>query len=357
MYDLVTCEANPSTRPRPSTTTPLLLHSSFFFSLQLSFVHLLSNPKLRSLKNQTMSTFDTLVQDLTRDVNRAQPKDALQFCANWFQARLEEQRARTRDILARRSSVNYHDLPSDLYVDTPLGASNLTSVSPFSTTQRHSYPHHRPSIHPSSSPFGTLNVPGNALLANTHAPPPPPTLQVDPVEVSPTTATGYKPMLSGYDLTPTPSPGDYLHAPSATILARRTSVSAESIVVDSDTNEPTPVFPKSPEQLRRIKSTIVNNFIFRGLDEEQETGVLNAMQEIKVPANEVVIKQGDVGEYFYVVENGLLHCFIHPDPPPTLSHSPNTNGRSETFVQPGHHPEFGRREQAKNVKKKAHLNQ
>jgi cAMP-dependent protein kinase regulator len=141
-------------------------------------------------------------------------------------------------------------------------------------------------------------------------------------------------------------PGDFLHPPSATILARRTSVSAESIAVDSDTNEPTPVFPKSPEQLRRIKATIANNFIFRGLDEEQEMGVLNAMQEIKVPANEVVIKQGDVGEYFYVVESGLLYCYIQPEnqPPASLTaHDSSSNGRSERFVQPGHHPEFGRK--------------
>ncbi|EJD00939.1 uncharacterized protein FOMMEDRAFT_158055 [Fomitiporia mediterranea MF3/22] len=38
-----------------------------------------------------MSTFDSLVADLTRDAYRVQPKDALQFCANWFQTRLEEQ--------------------------------------------------------------------------------------------------------------------------------------------------------------------------------------------------------------------------------------------------------------------------
>ncbi|KAH8113346.1 camp-dependent protein kinase regulatory subunit [Phellopilus nigrolimitatus] len=290
-----------------------------------------------------MSTFDALVADLTRDVHRVQPKDALQFCANWFQNRLEEQRARTRDVLSRRASAAARDLPAELYVDAPLGTSGLTSISPFSPAHRHSFPHHRPSIAAAASPFGTLNVPGNALLGNAHAPPPPPALQIDPM--SP--VSGFPP--GGYDhLSPTPQPGGFLQ-PSATILARRTSVSAESIMVDSDTNEPTPVFPKTPEQLKRIKSSISSNFIFRDLDEEQETGVLNAMQEITVAAQEVVIRQGDVGEYFYVVESGLLHCFIQPDalPPPAVtahdSDKSANGGAGDKFVAPGYHPDFGRK--------------
>lgn len=233
--------------------------------------------------------------------------------------------------------MSHHDLPADLYVDSPLGTSNLTGVSPFSTAHRHSYPH-RPSLVPSApSPFGTLNVPGNALLANAHSPPGPPSFQVD--SISPTTTGGFSP--GSYDPAPPGSgSGDFLH-PSATILARRTSVSAESIAVDSDSSEPLPVFPKTPEQLRRIKASIANNFIFRDLDEEQETGVLNAMQEVKVPANEAVIKQGDVGEYFYVVESGLLHCFIVPDFPPPPDKG--ANGGSAKAVPPGHHAEFGRK--------------
>lgn len=291
-----------------------------------------------------MSTFDSLIADLTRDIHRAQPKDTLQFCATWFQSRLEEQRARMRDSLSRRTSAGIPNVPSELYIDSPLGTSNLTSVSPFSTAHRHSYPHHRPSMVPSASPFGTLNVPGNALLANAHLPPPPPSFKVHPVEVSPTSG-GFPP--GRYEPSPSPHQGDFLQ-PSATILARRTSVSAESIVVDSDTNEPTPVYPKTPEQLRRIKTSIANNFIFRDLDEEQEKGVLNAMQEYKVSANEVVIRQGDVGEYFYLVESGLLHCYIQPDdlPPPAVTahdSDKSANGTTDKFVQPGWHAEFGRK--------------
>jgi len=38
--------------------------------------------------------------------------------------------------------------------------------------------------------------------------------------------------------------------------------------------------------------------------------VLNAMQEVKIPAGHVVICQGDDGNYFYIVEEGLIYCYI-----------------------------------------------
>ena len=107
-----------------------------------------------------MSTFDSLVAELTRDAYRVQPKDALQFCANWFQARLEEQRTRTRDALSN-GVAPVRDLPTDHYLDTPLSpTASATAGSPFSQV----YNQPRLSIH-GSSPFGTLNVSGNALLS------------------------------------------------------------------------------------------------------------------------------------------------------------------------------------------------
>ena len=288
-----------------------------------------------------MSTFDLLINDLTRDIQRVQPKDSLQFCANWFQSRLEEQRARTRDLIASRSvSI---PAPSELFADAGFSAANGTpTLTPF-PRPRSSF---RDSI--AHSPFGTLNVPGNALLTEDRTPP---TLRIGQNELPPTSPlTTINPFAAFDNATPTSlNPGDYLHAPTSAIFARRTSVSAESIAVDSNTDEPLPVYPKTDDQIRRIKAAIGNNFIFRDLDEEQETGVLNAMQERRVVKNEVVIRQGDVGEYFYVVEFGLLYCFIRPEPlPPAWLSAGNiaaTVSSEDKFIQPKYHPEFGRQVQ------------
>ncbi|KAF4619627.1 hypothetical protein D9613_005371 [Agrocybe pediades] len=291
------------------------------------------------------STFDSLVADLTRDAHRAQPKDALQFCANWFQSRLEEQRARTRDLLSGRAASL--SAPSELYSDTGLGSGSGAGAPTLAP-----YPRPRSSLRDSiaHSPFGTLNVPGNALLSGDRTPP---SLRFNQNELPPTSPLSNANPFAGFDTsTPTPhgNPGDYLHPPSAAIFARRTSVSAESIAVDSGTDEPLPVYPKSEEQIKRIKAAIGNNFIFRDLDEEQETGVLNAMQERPAVKGEVVIRQGDVGEYFYVVESGSLHCYIRPEPLPPQwltsdagsSKTSNMVSPEEKFVQPKYHSEFGR---------------
>ncbi|KAG2146679.1 cyclic nucleotide-binding-like protein [Suillus clintonianus] len=307
-----------------------------------------------------MSTFDNLIQDLTRDVCRVQPKDALQFCANWFQSRLEEQRTRTRDALHQRGLSTVHELPSEFYLDSPVNVgprnSTPTPISPFSQVpQRRASSLHSGFSH---SPFGTLNVPGNALLSlDTNGAPNgmlAPTFTLDGRELPPTSPLTADPnAFARYDVSSTPTMsnslslglGDYLHAPSSTILARRVSVSAEPIAVDSGHDDPLPVYPKTADQLRRIKSSIADNFIFRDLDEEQETGVLNAMQESHVPTDHVIIRQGDVGEYFYVVESGLFYCYIHPGPlPPTwLADTANHSSQPEKFLQPGYHPVFGRR--------------
>ncbi|EIN10586.1 protein kinase A regulatory subunit [Punctularia strigosozonata HHB-11173 SS5] len=304
-----------------------------------------------------MSTFDQLVAELTRDAQRVQPKDALQFCANWFQARLEEQRARTRSALAHRSSRSSfsHDVPIDHFLDTPMTGPGMGPVAP-TTLSPYTPAAPRTSlaaIHEiQESPFGTLNVQGNALLEeplHQRNMLPTPGYSFDRAQGPSPLSTPAPPAWDGFNSAGNHSPGDYLHPPSAMILARRTSVSAESINVDQGLDEQPPVYPKSEEQLGRIRASILNNFIFRDLDEEQEKGVLDAMKEIRVGGDEVVIRQGEQGEHFYVVEDGLLHCYIRPEPlPPSwLSEDPNKikndPAPNEKFLQPDYHPVFGKK--------------
>jgi hypothetical protein len=47
------------------------------------------------------------------------------------------------------------------------------------------------------------------------------------------------------------------------------------------------VVPKTEEQRGRIEQAVKNNFLFRGLDEEQHGDVVNAMVERKVESGEV----------------------------------------------------------------------
>ena len=68
--------------------------------------------------------------------------------------------------------------------------------------------------------------------------------------------------------------------------------------------------PKTEEQLELLRSAMSSNFLFRGLDAEQLTRIMQAMIRIEVPKGKEVIKQGDKGDLFYVAERGEFEVFV-----------------------------------------------
>ncbi|ELR09672.1 hypothetical protein VC83_06220 [Pseudogymnoascus destructans] len=103
--------------------------------------------------------------------------------------------------------------------------------------------------------------------------------------------------------------------PSNYGMGRRTSVSAESMnPTDSASDKWTPPFyPKTEEQLKRLKSAIGAHTLFRALDDEQSRMIIGALVEKPIPARNIkVISQGDQGDYFYIVESGSFDIYIHP---------------------------------------------
>jgi len=64
------------------------------------------------------------------------------------------------------------------------------------------------------------------------------------------------------------------------------------------------VVPKSAEQLERIKTAVKANFLFQHLNEKQAKQVYDVMKRVTVKKGDVVIRQGDQGDWFYVVDEG-----------------------------------------------------
>lgn len=221
-----------------------------------------------------------LLNDLNRDVMRASPADALQFCANWFNAKLEEQR---RSFVANRSSggATAAGLSPSVAPDATTASREFSDVSPFASSA--------PSASTSSGPFATANPFGPAPTSAE-----PPSVHMDDVA------------------------DEAAFAPPPTYnLGRRTSVSAESLAPGSSgADDATPasktVIPKTESQFARISKAIEGNLLFRNLEEDQYRDVLLAMKEVKVDAGTVVIEQGAQGDYFYVVESGTLDVYIRP---------------------------------------------
>ncbi|KAI9291299.1 camp-dependent protein kinase regulatory subunit [Neoconidiobolus thromboides FSU 785] len=91
---------------------------------------------------------------------------------------------------------------------------------------------------------------------------------------------------------------------------RRGSVSAESIQ-PSELNHSTAIIPKSLESKMRIASATNKNLLFRNLEDEQKQEIVDAMFEKLVISGEEVIKQGDEGDNFYVVDQGNFEIFVN----------------------------------------------
>ncbi len=96
-------------------------------------------------------------------------------------------------------------------------------------------------------------------------------------------------------------------------MNRRTSVSAESLAPTSadDSNWKAPQYPKTADQVNRLRDAVAHNFLFSHLDDDQTAQVLGALQERKLPTKDMrVITQGEEGDYFYVVEQGQFDIYV-----------------------------------------------
>ena len=67
-----------------------------------------------------------------------------------------------------------------------------------------------------------------------------------------------------------------------------------------------PVYEKSPGQFQFLKDAIGENFIFSNLNDEELNAFVGAMREEWAQNNDVICKQGDPGDFFYVVEKGTV---------------------------------------------------
>lgn len=110
---------------------------------------------------------------------------------------------------------------------------------------------------------------------------------------------------------------------------RRTSVSAESIMPSSHTHYEKVVIPKTASQTNFIRQALAEIFLFKDLDHDQFQDVVVAMKECPVSSGTCVIKQGDDGDYFYVVQTGRLECHIEK------------NGQSQLVAVYGPKSSFG----------------
>ncbi|KAK5615200.1 cAMP-dependent protein kinase type II-alpha regulatory subunit [Crenichthys baileyi] len=103
---------------------------------------------------------------------------------------------------------------------------------------------------------------------------------------------------------------------SRTGRSRRVAVCAEAYDPDDDADdntEPQVVHPKTDEQRQRLQDACKDILLFKTLEKEQFSEVLDAMFEVLVKPQDHIIDQGDDGDNFYVIDKGVYDIFVAKD--------------------------------------------
>ncbi|XP_075783171.1 cAMP-dependent protein kinase type II-beta regulatory subunit isoform X1 [Pelodiscus sinensis] len=98
-------------------------------------------------------------------------------------------------------------------------------------------------------------------------------------------------------------------------FTRRASVCAETYNPDEeeDDTESRIIYPKTDDQRNRLQEACKDILLFKNLDPEQMSQVLDAMFEKLVEGGEHVIDQGDDGDNFYVIDRGTYDIYVKCD--------------------------------------------
>jgi len=268
------------------------------------------------------ATHQAIIDALIKDLQKANTHDPLQYCANYFNQKLESERsAHLPAKLATNSTTN------GKMADT---AGPFDKRSPFGASTN---PH---SIEEEDEERDTFGSPTNATFKSPRG-----AERSSPFSASPfgaAAAGGAAGGLFGNWLGSSANEeadSSAQQAPANYAAGRRTSVSAESMQPDADSgNWKPPKHHKNPDQLERLKHAVAGNFLFSSLDEESFTLVLDALVEKSIPAANIkVITQGDEGDFFYVIESGDFDVYINPAG--TVEAGPDGLGNKVATIGPG----------------------
>ena len=80
---------------------------------------------------------------------------------------------------------------------------------------------------------------------------------------------------------------------------------------DGDYEPPADAVAKTAEERARIEKAVSTNFLFQHLNDQQREVIFQAFERFPVKAGQKVIKQGDPGDKFYVVDTGEYETWIN----------------------------------------------
>lgn len=102
---------------------------------------------------------------------------------------------------------------------------------------------------------------------------------------------------------------------------RRGAVSAETYSEDDAANYVKKVIPKNYAATAAIARALEKNVLFAHLDDREKADIFDAMLPVNHKAGECIIKQGDEGDNFYVIDEGEVDVYVNDNLVTSISDS------------------------------------
>lgn len=257
------------------------------------------------------------LSQLQKEIVSKNPQDVLQFCANYFNTKLQAQRSELWSQQAKAEAAGINLFPVVDHVNVNSSGVSIVNdrqpsfKSPFGVNDPHlnhdEDPHAKDTKPDSSAIAGGIfksNFDVKKSASN------PPAKEVDPDDPS-------KPSPSNQPIQQLPSSSTTTTSSSKIPVAfnanRRTSVSAEALnpaKLKLDSWKP-PVNNLSITEEETLANNLKNNFLFKQLDANSKKTVIAALQQKSFTKDTVIIKQGDEGDFFYIIETGTVDFYVN----------------------------------------------
>lgn len=270
--------------------------------------------------NQGFATEE--LSQLQKEILSKNPEDVLQFCANYFNNKLQgqrnhlwSQRSKAKDAgIDLFPNVNGFALQSSSSISRSSAAAGGTTAfsneqgpsfkSPFGTNDPHLT--HDDDVKTSGQKQGHGIFKSNFELD--HFDQAPPTKEISPEDP---TVKASGPQTQSQEQVQ--NKANLQKIPIAFNANRRTSVSAEALnpakLKSEDWKPPQNNLSEAEEQ--DLAKSLQNNFLFKQLDTKSKKTVISALQSKKFKKDDVIIKQGDVGDFFYIIEKGNVDFYVN----------------------------------------------
>ena len=92
---------------------------------------------------------------------------------------------------------------------------------------------------------------------------------------------------------------------------RRGAVSAEPYKEEDATSYVKTVIPKDYATMQALSKAIQSNLLFSHLDDSEKSDIFDAMQPFNYKTDDVIIQQGEEGDFFYIIDQGEVEVYVN----------------------------------------------